>query len=118
VSNFPELGFAMKHKTNTIPPRNLPEAILRSQERLVQGRLDDLPPYSPDTFPVPERERVTLFDWMVLTCYPEELARQEHLRDLDRADAKFLLEKEQERQQRLPPLLSSGEDPISRLQVD
>ncbi|KAK3682112.1 glycosyltransferase family 28 C-terminal domain-containing protein [Podospora appendiculata] len=60
----------------------LPDAISRSQELVVQSGLNDLAPYSPPPFPVPESERVTLFDWMVLTCYPEELAKQQHLRDL------------------------------------
>ncbi|KAJ4302561.1 N-acetylglucosaminyldiphosphodolichol N-acetylglucosaminyltransferase catalytic subunit alg13 [Collariella sp. IMI 366227] len=54
-----------------------------------QGTLDALPPYLPPPFPVPAADRVTLFDWMVLTCYPEELARQQHLADLGEADVEF-----------------------------
>ncbi|KAK0708383.1 hypothetical protein B0H67DRAFT_496124 [Lasiosphaeris hirsuta] len=39
-------------------------------------------PYTPPPFPVPEAERTTLFDWMVLTCYPEELRRQQYVEEL------------------------------------
>ncbi|KAK0733273.1 glycosyltransferase family 28 C-terminal domain-containing protein [Lasiosphaeria miniovina] len=61
----------------------LTNALARSQELVAQGRLNDLPPYSARSFLVPESERVTLFDWMVLTCYPEVLRQQQHLHDLD-----------------------------------
>ncbi|KAK0615019.1 glycosyltransferase family 28 C-terminal domain-containing protein [Bombardia bombarda] len=75
---------------------HLAAAVGRSCERLAQGRslshLNALAPYSPPPFPVPERERVTLFDWMVLTCYPDELARQQHLRDLDAVELAFVEE--------------------------
>ena len=38
--------------------------------------LDNLAPYRPPSFPVSAADRVTFFDWMVLTCYPDELAVQ------------------------------------------
>ncbi|KAK4134006.1 glycosyltransferase family 1 protein [Trichocladium antarcticum] len=61
---------------------NLAAAIERILERIAQGTLDALPPYTPPSFPVSAADRVTLFDWMVLTCYPDELAHQQHLADL------------------------------------
>lgn len=85
--------------------RNLADAVRRSHERLAQGRQSSTttdtvnpqspdedgpecipPPYSPPPFPVPESERVTFFDWMVLTCYPEELATQQHLLELPKVE--------------------------------
>jgi beta-1,4-N-acetylglucosaminyltransferase len=68
----------------TIAPmiRELDDAVKRSLELVVQGRLDHLAPYTAPPFPVPEDERVTIFDWMVLTCYPEEFERQAHLAEL------------------------------------
>ncbi|KAK4100021.1 glycosyltransferase family 1 protein [Parathielavia hyrcaniae] len=45
-------------------------------DRITQGTLDALPPYCPPSFPVSAADRVTLFDWMVLTCYPAEFAAQ------------------------------------------
>lgn len=55
--------------------------------------MDDLPPYSPPPFPVPAEDRVTFFDWMVLTCYPAELAAQtKHLSDLAKVDADYAAE--------------------------
>jgi beta-1,4-N-acetylglucosaminyltransferase len=56
--------------------RSLTDALDRIAERIIQGTLDNLPPYRPPPFPVPAADRVTFFDWMVLTCYPEELAVQ------------------------------------------
>ncbi|KAK3402100.1 glycosyltransferase family 28 C-terminal domain-containing protein [Sordaria brevicollis] len=76
----------------------LTEAITRSLELVAQGpliKLNDLPPYSPPPFPVPESERVTLFDWMALTCYPDELRKQQHLQDLKDAEKRFQQELEQ-----------------------
>ncbi|KAJ4419520.1 N-acetylglucosaminyldiphosphodolichol N-acetylglucosaminyltransferase catalytic subunit alg13 [Neurospora sp. IMI 360204] len=75
----------------------LTEAIVRSLELVAQGplKLKDLPPYSPPPFPVPESERVTLFDWMALTCYPDELRKQQHLQDLKNVEENFRREVEQ-----------------------
>lgn len=44
--------------------------------------MDDFPPYTEPQFPVPEDERITVFDWMALTCFPAEFERQSHLADL------------------------------------
>jgi len=54
--------------------RALSTALARSLECAAQGwphgaGEEALVPYSAPPFPVPESERVTLFDWMVLTCY-------------------------------------------------
>ncbi|KAK3937908.1 glycosyltransferase family 28 C-terminal domain-containing protein [Diplogelasinospora grovesii] len=90
----------------------LSEAVAKSQERIVQGQLlnlnhlDNLPPYHPPPFPVPAGERVQLFDWMVLTCYPEELARQQHLKDLGAVDDYHQNRQEEEKEE------------SNRLQVD
>ncbi|KAL0469957.1 glycosyltransferase family 28 C-terminal domain-containing protein [Neurospora intermedia] len=75
----------------------LTEAIARSLELVAQGplKLKDLPPYSPPPFPVPDSERVTLFDWMTLTCYPDELRKQQHLQDLRDVEKSFQRELEQ-----------------------
>jgi beta-1,4-N-acetylglucosaminyltransferase len=78
---------------------SLTTAIHRIAERVSQGRLDVLPPYSPPSFPVPAADRVTLFDWMVLTCYPDELAAQMRVADLGRAEAEFAAKLQQEQQQ-------------------
>jgi beta-1,4-N-acetylglucosaminyltransferase len=83
----------------------LSEAVAKSQERIVQGQLlnlnhlDNLPPYHPPPFPVPAGERVQLFDWMVLTCYPEELARQQHLKDLGAVDDYHQNRQEEEKEE-------------------
>lgn len=60
----------------------LARAVELSWDLVVEGRLADLPPYTPPPFPVPESERIKFFDWLVLSCYPEEMARQQHLHDL------------------------------------
>jgi beta-1,4-N-acetylglucosaminyltransferase len=62
--------------------RNLIDAIDEIDDWIIEGTSDNLPPYTPPSFPVPAAERVTLFDWMVLTCYPDELARQQYEEDL------------------------------------
>jgi beta-1,4-N-acetylglucosaminyltransferase len=86
--------------TRSPPPNSsLATAIHRIAERVSQGRLDVLPPYSPPSFPVPAADRVTLFDWMVLTCYPDELAAQMRVADLGRAEAEFAAKLQQEQQQ-------------------
>jgi hypothetical protein len=54
----------------------LGDALFRSYELILEGQLYDLPPYSDPPFPVPESERIVLFDWMVLTCYPDDLEAQ------------------------------------------
>ncbi|KAL1835776.1 hypothetical protein VTJ49DRAFT_6087 [Mycothermus thermophilus] len=59
----------------------LTDALDRIAERIAQGTFD-LPPHRPPPFPVPEAERITIFDWMVLTCYPDELRQQEDAADL------------------------------------
>ena len=59
--------------------------------------MDALPPYRPPPFPVPAADRVTLFDWMVLTCYPDELAAQTHLSELAAAEANFTSRQQQQR---------------------
>jgi beta-1,4-N-acetylglucosaminyltransferase len=63
-------------------PRALATAVQLAHELAIEGPLSNLPPYTSPAFPIPESERVTLFDWMVLTCYPDEFARQQHLLDL------------------------------------
>ncbi|KAK4150715.1 glycosyltransferase [Chaetomidium leptoderma] len=73
----------------------LVSAIDRIAERITQGTLDALPPYSPPPFPVAAADRVTLFDWMVLTCYPDQLAAQTHLSNLGMAEADFANEQQQ-----------------------
>ncbi|KAK5661656.1 hypothetical protein OQA88_9756 [Cercophora sp. LCS_1] len=65
----------------------LARAVDLSWDLVVEGRLADLPPYTPPPFPVPESERTKLFDWLVLSCYPEEMARQQHLHDLWETEA-------------------------------
>ncbi|KAL2171573.1 hypothetical protein VTG60DRAFT_2406 [Thermothelomyces hinnuleus] len=77
----------------------LAAAIDRIAERIAQGTLDALPPYSPPSFPVPAADRITLFDWMVLTCYPDELAAQMHIADLNQAEADFANQRRQQQQQ-------------------
>ncbi|KAK3900438.1 glycosyltransferase [Staphylotrichum tortipilum] len=72
---------------------SLATALDRIADRITQGTLDDLPPYSPPPFPVPAADRVTFFDWMVLTCYPAELgAQMKHLSDLAHVDADYAAE--------------------------
>ena len=44
---------------------------------------------------MPESERVTLFDWMALTCYPDELRKQQHLQDLKNVEERFQRELQQ-----------------------
>ncbi|KAL2126905.1 hypothetical protein VTI74DRAFT_11639 [Chaetomium olivicolor] len=92
-----ELAESLEEQGQAIHGRigHLPDAVEHIAQRIIQGTLDALPPYSPPPFPVPAAERVTLFDWMVLTCYPEELARQQHLADLAAADANFAAEQQQ-----------------------
>ncbi|KAK3990865.1 glycosyltransferase family 28 C-terminal domain-containing protein [Cladorrhinum sp. PSN332] len=68
---------------------NLKSAVEQISRIVVQGMLDSLPPYAPPPFPVPAEERVRLFDWMVLTCYPEELARQQHRAALRKQEEDF-----------------------------
>ncbi|KAK4654299.1 N-acetylglucosaminyldiphosphodolichol N-acetylglucosaminyltransferase catalytic subunit alg13 [Podospora pseudocomata] len=65
---------------------NLPHAIDNVLQLIQKGRLDHLPPYRPAPFPVPEAERFKLFDWVVLTCYPEEFERKKHLLQLESLD--------------------------------
>ncbi|KAK4126717.1 glycosyltransferase family 1 protein [Parathielavia appendiculata] len=55
---------------------SLVDAVDLIADRITQGTLDALPPYCPPSFPVSAADRVTLFDWMVLTCYPAEFAAQ------------------------------------------
>ncbi|KAK3305344.1 glycosyltransferase family 1 protein [Chaetomium strumarium] len=76
-------------------------AIHRMAVRISEGTLDALPPYSPPPFPVAAADRITLFDWMVLTCYPEELAAQMHLADLRSASVEFAHEQQQQQQQQM-----------------
>jgi len=64
----------------------LATALQESWDQVEQGQLYSLPPYSDPPFPVPEPDRITIFDWMVLTCYPEEFERQQRLLDLGLAD--------------------------------
>lgn len=85
--------------------------------------MDALPPYTPPPFPVPEAERVTLFDWMVLTCYPEELNRQRHLAGLREVQESFA---QGQQQQQLPLQLRAngggggggGAEDAGRLRLD
>ncbi|KAH6842535.1 glycosyltransferase family 1 protein [Chaetomium sp. MPI-CAGE-AT-0009] len=68
-------------------------------DRIAQGTLDALPPYCPPPFPVPAADRVTFFDWMVLTCYPDEFAAQMRAADLGLAEAEFAAKQQQQYQQ-------------------
>ena len=65
-------------------------------DRITQGTLDDLPPYRAPPFPVPAADRVTLFDWMVLTCYPGELAAQMQTVDLAASEADLANQQQQQ----------------------
>ncbi|KAK4142089.1 glycosyltransferase [Dichotomopilus funicola] len=78
---------------------SLPAAIHRIVQLIPQGTLDDLPPYQPPPFPVAAADRFTLFDWMVLTCYPEELAAQTRALDLGESAAESAAHQQQQQQQ-------------------
>jgi beta-1,4-N-acetylglucosaminyltransferase len=67
--------------------RHITEAVKRIVELTTEGPLASLPPYTPPPFPVPESERIKLFDWMVLTSYPEEFKRQQHILELRSTNA-------------------------------
>jgi hypothetical protein len=54
----------------------LHEALHEARVLTAKRNLDLLPPYRDPPFPVPERDRRTLLDWTLLTCYPDELARK------------------------------------------
>ncbi|KAK1828133.1 hypothetical protein QBC39DRAFT_385256 [Podospora conica] len=56
---------------------HLHEAVRRAMEMAEERGLGELGPYVPPPFPVPEEERVTVFDWVMLGCWPEERRRQE-----------------------------------------
>lgn len=100
--------------------RTLAGAVGRIAERITQGTLDALPPYSPPPFPVPAADRVTLFDWMVLTCYPEELAAQMHLSDLGAAEANFATQQQHQQQavRGSSPATVSNQENNGMLQLD
>jgi beta-1,4-N-acetylglucosaminyltransferase len=98
--------------------RTLAGAVDRIAERITQGTLDALPPYSPPPFPVPASDRVTLFDWMVLTCYPEELAAQMHLSDLGAAEANFAAQQQQPAVSGNDPAPVSNQENNGMLQLD
>ncbi|KAK0742867.1 hypothetical protein B0T18DRAFT_391761 [Schizothecium vesticola] len=53
------------------------EAVTRAMEMAEARGLSELGPYVPAVFPVAEAERVTVFDWVMLGCWPEERRRQE-----------------------------------------
>lgn len=53
----------------------LPEALREARTLAAKRNLDSLPPYREPPFPVDPRDRRTLLDWTLLTCYPGELAR-------------------------------------------
>ena len=74
---------------HSIVSSNLKSAVEQINRNIVQGRLDSLPPYAPAPFPVPAEERITIFDWMALTCYPEEFARQQHRAALLKQEEEF-----------------------------
>ena len=76
--------------------------------------MDHLEPYAPPPFPVPEEQRIKFFDWMVLTCYPEELKKQLHLKELKEVEQSVAQELREERELELG--LSREEE--NRLQVD
>lgn len=65
---------------------HLADAIPGILAHIIKGRMDEYPPYTEPPFPVPEEQRVTVFDWMVLTCYPAEFRRQHHLATLATPD--------------------------------
>jgi len=72
-----------------------------------EGMLDRLPPYAPPTLPVLPENRVTFFDWMVLTCYPDELRKQRHLATLSQAAVRIAA-----------PKHKGEEEDIARMQVE
>ncbi len=57
----------------------LEEAIDRNQDRIIQGRHDNLPPYQEDELRALGENRIKVFDWVALTTFPEEMRLQEHL---------------------------------------
>lgn len=57
--------------------RHLAEAVTRAMKMAEARGLAELGPYVPKAFPVDEAERVTVFDWVMLGCWPEERRRQE-----------------------------------------
>jgi beta-1,4-N-acetylglucosaminyltransferase len=97
---------------------NLASAIDRIAERITQGTLDSLPPYRPPPFPVPAADRVTFFDWMVLTCYPDELAAQMHLSDLEAVDADFISQQRQQQVVGGTVAAASSQESNGMLQLD
>ncbi|KAK3350160.1 hypothetical protein B0T25DRAFT_261097 [Lasiosphaeria hispida] len=86
---------------------NLAKAVNQAMARVEIGTTSSaaFTPYAPPPFPVPEAERTTLFDWMVLTCYPEELRRQQYVQELGSAHVEA------------KPKDKTAED-LARLQVD
>jgi beta-1,4-N-acetylglucosaminyltransferase len=92
---------------------SLAAAIHRVADRITQGRLDALPPYTPPSFPVSAADRVTLFDWMVLTCYPDELAAQMHVTDLGLVEAEFAAKQQQQPYQQQGQPIVSGNVPAT-----
>jgi beta-1,4-N-acetylglucosaminyltransferase len=84
-------------------------------DRIIQGTLDDLAPYRPPPFPVPAADRVTLFVWRVLTCYPGELAAQMQTVDLGAAEADLA---NQQQQQQQPMVNGNGPVLVANNQED
>ena len=80
--------------------------------------MDALPPYRPPPFPVPAADRITFFDWMVLTCYPDELAAQMHLSDLEAVEASFRSQQQQQQATSGTPLAASSQESSGMLQLD
>ncbi|KAK4161849.1 hypothetical protein QBC43DRAFT_322896 [Cladorrhinum sp. PSN259] len=92
---------------------NLKSAVDQISRIVVQGMLDSLPPYAPPPFPVPAEERITLFDWMALTCYPEELARQQHRAALQKQEQDF-----HQQQSSAQKLASNEKEDLGQIKYD
>ncbi|KAL2016386.1 hypothetical protein VTK56DRAFT_3808 [Thermocarpiscus australiensis] len=105
-----ELAEALEQQKSAVHGEigNLPAAIARVSERIAQGTLDALPPHTAAPFPLPASDRVVLCDWMVLTCYPDECARQRHLRELAEVGDTTGTEAERSQQRQQDPTDSIG----------
>ena len=86
---------------------HLDDALVEIAQLVNEGMLDRLPPYAPPTLPVPPENRITFFDWMVLTCYPDELRKQRHLAALCQAAGRIAA-----------PRCRGEEDDAARMQVE
>ncbi|KAK4214643.1 hypothetical protein QBC37DRAFT_283250 [Rhypophila decipiens] len=108
----------------------LADSVRRSHRRLLLGPLssdpeslapsapeEGPPPYSAPPFPVPESERVTFFDWMVLTCYPDEQAKQRYVYELKKLEITHYVKTRQEEEAALKQQ-AQAERPVEMLVQD